>query len=185
MAPVTRGNARARKRGSVASQPRLALSKPWGPAAQAFGRYQRVGLDTICFLYHLSRHPLYSAITAELFALIEAGRLTAVTSSLALIEILARPKQVGHQSAADNYRVVLATFPNLELRRADIAITELAADLRVRYGVTTPEAIQLATAIVHGADAFVGNSEVVRGVKEIEVVLLKDLRASTSSEGRA
>lgn len=185
MAAVTRGSARARKRGSAVSRPALALSKPWGPAAQAFGGYRRVGLDTICFLYHLSKHPLYSPLTAELFALIETGRLAAVTSSLALIEILARPKQVGHPIAADNYKVVLATFPNLELRRADIAITEMAAELRVRYGVTTPEAIQLATAIVHGADAFVGNSEAVRGVKEIEVVLLKDVRASTTPEGGA
>jgi len=51
--------------------------------------------------------------------------------------------------------------------------------------VTTPEAIQLATAIVDGADAFIGNTEPLRAVKEIEVVLLEDLRASTAAEGRA
>ena len=117
--------------------------------------------------------------------MIEAGRLSAMTSSLALIEILTRPKQVGHEDAADTYKVVLATFPNLELRRADIAITELAAELRIRYRITTPEAIQLATAIVGDAEAFIGNAESLRAVKEIEVLLLEDLRASTAAEGRA
>lgn len=158
---------------------------PVGPAVQFLSRYRRVGLDTICFIYHLSKHPLYATITADLFAMIEAGRLSAMTSSLALIEILARPKQVGHEEAADHYRVVLASFPNLELRRADIAITELAAELRIRYRLITPEAIQLATAIVDGAEAFIGNTETLRAVKEIEVVLLEDLRASTAAEGGA
>jgi len=170
------------KRGK-ATKPRS--PEPESPVGRSLGRYRKVGLDTICFIYHLSKHPLYNAITADLFAMIEAGRLAAVTSSLALIEILARPKQIGHQAAADNYKVVLATFPHLELRRADIAITELAADLRVRYRVTTPEAIHVATAIVDGAQAFIGNTEPLRAVKEIEVVLLEDLRASMAPEGRA
>lgn len=184
MAAVRRLGAGARKRGGAVPQHRLVagVSKPGGPGAQIFGRYRRVGLDTICFIYHLSKHPLYTTITADLFGMIETGRLAAVTSSLALIEILARPKQMGHQSAADNYKVVLATFPNLELRRADIAITELAAELRVRYRVTTPEAIHLATAIVDGADAFIGNTEPLRAVKEIEVVLLDDVRATLATE---
>jgi predicted nucleic acid-binding protein len=185
---VRRGNAATRQRGNAA-KPRAARTSrppdPSGPVGQFFSRYRRVGLDTSCFIYHLSRHPLYMTITADLFTMIEAGRLSAVTSSLALIEILARPKQVGLQAAADNYKVVLSTFPHLELRRADIAITELAADLRVRYRVTTPEAIQLATAIVDDAEAFIGNTEPLRAVKEIEVVLLEDIRASAVVARRA
>lgn len=94
-----------------------------GPVARALARYTRVGLDTICFIYHLSRHPRYLPLTAELFTLVEAGRIAAVTSSLALVEILTRPKELGHQAAADSYKVALATFPNLELRRSDVAIT--------------------------------------------------------------
>lgn len=184
MATVRRRGAGARKRVGAVPQNRsgAGVSKPVGPAAQVFSRYRRVGLDTICFIYHLSKHPLYTGITADLFAMIESGRLAAVTSSLALIEILARPKQVGHQAAADTYKVVLATFPNLELRRADIAITELAAELRVRYRVTTPEAIHLATAIIDGAEVFIGNTEPLRAVKEIEVVLLDDVRATLAKE---
>jgi predicted nucleic acid-binding protein len=182
-----RASAEARKRGST-TRSRAFSSRPpepTGPVGQFFSRYRRVGLDTSCFIYHLSKHLLYMTITADLFTMIEVGRLSAVTSSLALIEILARPKQVGLQAAADNYKVVLSTFPHLELRRADIAITELAADLRVRYRVTTPEAIQLATAIVDDAEAFIGNTEPLRAVKEIEVVLLEDIRASTVAQRRA
>lgn len=184
MAAVKRGSAVTRQRGN-AIKARESILEVTGPVAQYFSRYRRVGLDTICFIYHLSRHPLYGAITGDLFAMIEAGRLQAVTSSLALIEILARPKELGNQAAVESYQVLLATFPNLELRRSDIAITEQAADLSVRYRLTPPEAIQLATAIVDGAEVFVGNSEALRGVREIKVVLLEDVRASTPSGGRA
>ncbi|HEY3248943.1 MAG TPA: PIN domain-containing protein [bacterium] len=172
--PGDRGSAGSRERGTAERS-----SSPNVP--QALERYRRVGLDTIVFIYHLSNHPLYAPITAGIFASIESGRISAVTSSLALIEILSRPKQLGHQAAVDSYRAALATFPHLELRRSDIAVTEQAADLRGRYRLAIPEAIQLATAIVDGAEAFVGNAPALRGVREIDVVLLDDLRAAARS----
>jgi len=152
--------------------------------AAALSKYRRIGLDTVIFIYHLSNHPVYGRMTAELFGLIESGQITAVTSSLALVEILARPKQLGHQAAVDSYRSTLATFPNLELRRSDIAVTEQAADLRARYRLSTPEAIQLATAVVDGADAFLGNTPALRAVRELDVHLLDDLLARRSSPSR-
>lgn len=186
MATVGRVRGRQANRSGARDRGRGKDAVSAGPVAIALARYHRVGLDTACFIYHLSRHPSYAPVTAELFSMIEAGALAAVTSSLALIEILARPKELGNQAAAESYKVVLATFPNLELRRSDIAITEAAADLRVRYRLTTPEAIQLATAVVDGAEAFIGNNEALRAVTEIDIVLLDDLRkASIPSGGRA
>ncbi|MGH2435907.1 MAG: type II toxin-antitoxin system VapC family toxin [bacterium] len=164
---------------------RPAQGEPDSVIARALGHYRRVGLDTICFIYHMSKHPQYLPVTEELFGLIEHGRLAAVTSSLVLVEVLARPQQLGNHAAVESYRVALATFPHLELRRSDIAITEQAADLRARYHLSTPEAIQLATAMVDGADVFIGNSPALRAVREIEVLLLEDLTASTLSGGRA
>lgn len=164
---------------------RLPQAELASAAARALSHYRRVGLDTICFIYHLSKHPQYLPVTEALFGLIEQGRLAAVTSSLVLVEVLARPQQLGNHAAAESYRVALATFPHLELRRSDIAITEQAADLRARYHLSTPEAIQLATALVDGADVFIGNSPALRAVREIEVLMLGDLTASTPSGGRA
>jgi len=155
------------------------------PVARTLRRYRRIGLDTICFIYHLSKHPEYFPITSELFRLIEQGRFAAVTSSLALVEILTRPQQLGHHVAVENYKIALATFPHLELRRSDIAITEQAASLRARYQLSTPEAVQLATALVDGAEVFIGNTPALRKVREIEVLLLEDLRVSTVSGGGA
>lgn len=178
----------ARKSAREAGQERTSRRQPAGPPtilSRALAHYRRVGLDTICFIYHLSKHPQYLPFTDELFRLIEQGRLAAVTSSLVLMEVLARPQQLGNHAAVESYRVALSTFPNLELRRSDIAIVEQAADLRARYRLSTPEAIQLATALIDGAEAFIGNSPALRAIREIDVVLFEDLAAALPSGGRA
>ncbi len=137
--------------------------------------YRRVGLDPICFIYHMGRHPDYVEVTTEIFDLIESGKLTAVTSTLTLLTILTRAKMLGHQAAADSYKALLTTFPNLELRRSDFSIADLASDLRVRYRIGTPEAIQIATAIVEGAGAYLCDDPTLSKVMELDVVLLRDL----------
>lgn len=147
-----------------------------GAVADRLLSYGRVGLDPICFIYHLGRHPQYVGITTQIFDLIESGKLTAVTSTLTLLTILTRAKMLGHQAAADSYKAVLTTFPNLELRRSDFSIADLASDLRVRYRIGTPEAIQIATAIVEGAGAYLCDDPALSKVVELDVVLLRDLR---------
>ncbi|HEU5300214.1 MAG TPA: PIN domain nuclease [bacterium] len=174
-----------RDRGAVGAVEADGAAAAASPLRRALGGARRVGLDTICFIYHLSKHPVYFPITSELFRLIEQGTVAGVTSSLALVEILTRPQQLGHHVAVESYKMALATFPHLELRRSDIAITELAASLRARYQLATPEAVQLATALVDGAEVFVGNAPALRQVRELQVVLLDDLRVSTPSGGGA
>src|SRR4030067_406062 len=149
MAPSVRMRKRcAAGRSRPATVGAEALDGAASPVARTLRRYRRIGLDTICFIYHLSKHPEYFPITSELFRLIEAGRFAAVTSSLALVEILTRPQQLGHHVAGENYKIAPATFPHLELRRSDIAITAQAASLRARHQLSTPAAARLATALV-------------------------------------
>ncbi|WP_404987325.1 type II toxin-antitoxin system VapC family toxin [Candidatus Hadarchaeum sp.] len=57
----------------------------------------------------------------------------------------------------------------------DAAIAERAADLRARYGLRTPDALQVATALHAGATAFLTNDARLKAVRELEVVLLDEL----------
>ena len=97
-----------------------------------------------------------------------------MTSTLSLMEILVRPKQLGQQKVADDYGFLLRTFPNLTLRSIDDSCAEKAADLRAAYEIRPPDALQIGTAIVSSAGCFVTNDEKLKKVKEIEVILLKD-----------
>jgi predicted nucleic acid-binding protein len=103
---------------------------------------------------------------------VERGGVRAVTSTLSLMEVLVRPKQLGQQKVADDYGFLLRTFPNLTLRNIDDTCAEKAADLRTAYGIRPPDALQIGTAMVSGATCFVTNDEKLKRVKEIEVVVL-------------
>jgi predicted nucleic acid-binding protein len=50
-----------------------------------------------------------------------------------------------------------------------------AAEIRARHGLRTPDAIMVATAIESGATLAVTNDDAWRKVKELEVVMLRDL----------
>ena len=54
-------------------------------------------------------------------------------------------------------------------------LADRAAELRARYRLSTPDAIQLATAIGYHAVCFYGNDRGLRRVKEIECILIDDL----------
>ena len=53
--------------------------------------------------------------------------------------------------------------------------TDRAAELRARYRLSTPDAIQLATAISHKATRFYRNDRGLRKVKEVECVIVDEL----------
>jgi predicted nucleic acid-binding protein len=54
-------------------------------------------------------------------------------------------------------------------------LADRSAELRARYRLSTPDAIQLATAIGHKATRFYGNDRGLRRVKEIDCVIVDDV----------
>jgi len=57
-----------------------------------------------------------------------------------------------------------------------VEIAELAADLRARYNLRTPDALQVATALAHRCEAFLTNDARLKRVAEIRVLTLEELR---------
>lgn len=80
-----------------------------------------------------------------------------VTSILTLIEVLIHPLRQGNSRLADEYRRILLHADNVEAIPVSAAIAEEAAQLRARHNLRTPDSIQIATAIVSGATAFLTN----------------------------
>jgi predicted nucleic acid-binding protein len=137
-----------------------------------------VGLDTSIFVYHLEAHPRYQPLTQELLARVQAGRQTAVTSTVTVMELTVRPWQVGRPAVAREYEALLVHFPNLTLADVTRDVARRAAQLRARYGVRPADALQAATALVHGATAFVTNDRrLVRLEPVLDVILLEDFSA--------
>lgn len=135
-------------------------------------RSERLALDTVVFIYAFERHPDYGAPARAVFDALETGVCRGCASSLALGEVLVGVHKAGDAELALCYRNVLMRFPGLTLVDAGVEVMERMADLRVRYGLPTPDAIHLGTALTWGAKAFVTNDSRLRQVQEIEIVLL-------------
>jgi len=134
--------------------------------------YEKVGLDTMVFIYQFEAHPEYGEVTNDVFDKIERGRIKAVTSTITVAEILTKPMKDGNEEAVRDYKYVLQNLPNLEIVPITFEIAEQAASLRAKYNLRVPDAIQLAVCITNDAQAFVTNDARLRKVNEIEIVLL-------------
>lgn len=140
----------------------------------AIARCHVLGLDTGIFIYHLEDNPVYANLTQPLFAAVETGRVSAEVSALIAGEVLTGPKKAGDTEMMLHYRHVFGTFPNLNWHDADMQVMETMSDLRAQYGLRTPDAIHLATALLNGAAAFVTNDAQLKAVMELEVLVLED-----------
>ena len=127
-----------------------------------------VGLDTSIFIYHLEAHPRYLPLTRELLGGVQAGRWTAITSVITLMELTVRPWQIERPAVAREYEALLIHFPNLTLVDVTREVARRAAQLRARYRLRPADALQAATALVGGATALVTND---RGLSRLAPLL--------------
>jgi predicted nucleic acid-binding protein len=93
-----------------------------------------------------------------------------------LTEVLTVPKRFGRTSLEQEYQELLTQSPFLHLVPIDIEVAELAADLRARYNLRTPDALQVAAAIVRRCEVFLTNDARLKRVAEIRVLTLEELR---------
>jgi predicted nucleic acid-binding protein len=136
---------------------------------------ERIGLDTNLFIYFLENHPRYGEWCASLFDLIERGHNPAVTSTVTLLELLVQPYREQKEELAQKIFALTSTYPKIEWVPVSLTLADRAAELRARYRLSTPDAIQLATAIVYKARRFYGNDRGLRRVKEIECIIVDDV----------
>ena len=134
-----------------------------------------VGFDTPVFIYHLESHPEYAPLTHIAFSGMEAGKWEGVTSTITLMEVNVQPWQLGKEDVARQYEILLVNFPNLTILDVDPQIASVAAQLRARFGVRPPNAIQVAASIFFGAKAFLTNDKRLAKLQEvIDVIVLDD-----------
>ncbi|MGB9887995.1 MAG: type II toxin-antitoxin system VapC family toxin [Moorellales bacterium] len=135
-----------------------------------------VALDTNCFIYYLEGGAWAAELKEDLFVPLEEGRLRAVTSALTLAEILVRPKSLGREDVCQQYKALLCSYPNLAIVPFTVETAVFCAEIRARYRIRTPDAVQLAAALEKGATVFLTNDAGLPGeVGGVRVAILKDV----------
>ena len=135
-------------------------------------KHKIIGLDSMLFIYHFEKHKIFWQKTKKIFELLEKGRFYGITSVITLIEIMTKPKKENNYYLVKEYKELLTTFPHLEIQDVNLRIGDLASSVRAKYGLTTPDAILLASSLDSKAGGFITSDVRLKKVKEIEVFVL-------------
>lgn len=115
-----------------------------------------IALDTMAFIY-LFEEENYVDIAKAIFENVEKGKLRAITSTVTVIECLTKPLKKNDFPLVAMYKTAFRNFPNLEVIPVSIEVAERAASIRARYGLKTPDSIQIAVGVVGNARIFLTN----------------------------
>jgi len=134
-----------------------------------------IGLDTSIFIYFLEANPRYASLAQITLKGIEQGKWHGVTSTITLMEINVRPWQLDREMVAREYEAILVNFPNLSIIDVDRIVARNASQLRAKYNISPPDALQIAASLSFGAKAFLTNDKKLSKIRElIDVVVLDD-----------
>jgi predicted nucleic acid-binding protein len=136
---------------------------------------QAVGVDTSPFIFSIEAHPKYLAVLRPFFQAVNRGECSVVTSTVTLLEVLVHPIRHGDEALAHPYNDILLSSPNISTIPLTPATAQAAAELRATHNLSTPDAIQLATALDLRAAAFLTNDRDFPDVDGIQILKLRDL----------
>jgi predicted nucleic acid-binding protein len=134
-----------------------------------------IGLDIPLFIYLLENNPHYGELARITIYGMEKGRWQGITSTITLMELTVRPWQLRLEGAAREYEAMLVHFPNLSIVDVDRNVARTAAQLRAKYNVSPPDALQAAASLSFGAKAFLTNDKrLVKLQALMDVIVLAD-----------
>jgi predicted nucleic acid-binding protein len=127
------------------------------------------------FIYQLEANERYVALTHYIFEWLEGSGHAAITSTITMTELLLQPYRLQNRQLLDEYYGLLSRYTHLDWIPPDLKVADIAAQLRARYKLKTPDAVQAATAVYGRATAFITNDAVFKRVAELQVVVLEEL----------
>ncbi|MGK7876274.1 MAG: type II toxin-antitoxin system VapC family toxin [Xenococcaceae cyanobacterium] len=137
--------------------------------AEAFEGVTRVFLDTAPVIYFVEATPVFAEVTWATFELMEQRGIQGVTTPVTLAECLVMPIRLGLEKVQQDFTDLLMRTDGIELVDINAVMGQKAAELRERYGLKLPDALQLAAALEAGCEIFLTNDVVLQRVTELRV----------------
>lgn len=129
-----------------------------------------VAVDSAPIIYYLENHPKFAERFAPFFEAAENGALEIAISAITLAEVLAGPLQHGDELLAVQYERALTAATGWRLVPVSQQVAVQAARFRAVYNLRLPDAIQVATAVVAGAQALVTHDKAFARIKGIQII---------------
>lgn len=135
----------------------------------------KLALDTAPIIYFVEKHPDYLSKVRYIFQHIDMGQIMACSATITLTEVLNLPIQQNANQLIKDYEDILQNSKGFQLIPIDSSIARIAANLRAKYRLKTPDALQIATALETKSDAFLTNDFQLKRVQELPILILSNL----------
>jgi len=133
------------------------------------------GVDAMLFIYFFEKNPRYFSWVKVLFDLGEKGAIRLITSKITPLEILSTPKLISQTEKIYLYQEYFKNASYLSVEDVSWDIVERSAKWRREIKLRTPDAIQLATAQLSGANIFLTNDRHFEVLNSPRIYLLDDM----------
>lgn len=131
-----------------------------------------VCLDTCVFIYFIEENSDFLELILPIFEAIDKGLLVAITSGITLIETLVIPFRCSNEELADQYERILTKSPGMRMYELDRELLRQGVYLRARFGLKTPDALQIAAAQRGGCSTFITNDRRLPDIEKLKIVQL-------------
>ena len=136
---------------------------------KTLSKFHSITLDTNIFVYYFDRNSSFYSQAEKLFEQIAVRNLSIFTSVITLSELLSFKAS---RSQIYKLEQELLLIPNLTMIDVNREIAKEAARIRREYKFRLPDSIQLATALIGKAQAFVTNDQRLKKFQQLPIVLL-------------
>ncbi len=137
-------------------------------------QFRRIGIDTNVLISVFAQESLGEKVVPIIDAVANKGTHEFIASVLTFSECAVLPYREANWAALDQVKLMFQ-MPNLNVYPMDEIVAEDAARVRGIYNLKMPDAIIVATAIIHRADVLLTNDRSLAVIKEIQVVRPEDL----------
>ncbi|MBA3602832.1 MAG: PIN domain-containing protein [Parachlamydiaceae bacterium] len=131
-------------------------------------------LDTVIFIYFMEEHEKYLPLIEPIFEAIDKGHFKAYTSGITLLETLVVPLRAQDNELVNQYSYLLMESHGLKMLDLDWKLLHQAAWLRAKLGIKTPDALQLAAALISKCTSFITNDRRMPNLANVRVLQLSD-----------
>lgn len=113
-------------------------------------------------------------LVAQIFEAIDIGLLQAITSEITLLETLVIPLRNSDTDLALKYEELLSESRGLTLIDLDRNLLYKAADIRAKYTIKTPDALQIAACLQEQCSVFVTNDRRLPQIPGLKILHLEN-----------
>ena len=133
-----------------------------------------VFFDSAPFIYFFEDKLPYNKLLTPVFLAVDAGTIHAVSSLITAVEVLSKPYGLEQWDLIEKYRKVFSRLSKVGVLPLTLETADLTAQVRGKYDLKTPDAIQWATAVLYNVDYFLTNDKRFKILDDDRVLIVDE-----------